>query len=57
MNADTNHASDQAKLLSQDVVLLLKHFCFRLTAGPRWVENKIVSHFNVENTEKESKNV
>lgn len=57
MYADTNHASDQAKLLSQDVVLLLKHFCFRLTAGPRWVENKIISHFNVENTEKKSKNV
>lgn len=27
-------STDHAKLLSQDVVLLLKHFCFRLTAGP-----------------------
>jgi len=27
-------STDYAKLLSQDVVLLLKHFCFRLTAGP-----------------------
>lgn len=36
LRADTNlFSTDHAKLLSQDVVLLLKHFCFRLTAGPR----------------------
>ena len=36
MYVDTNLLStDHAKLLSQDVVLLLKHFRLRLTAGPR----------------------
>ncbi|EDO36388.1 predicted protein [Nematostella vectensis] len=27
-------STDNNKILSQDVVLLLKHFCFRLTSGP-----------------------